>query len=118
MELWKSTGTAAGTVLVQDINPGSVSSGPRYLTNVNGTLFFSANDGVHGGEPWVLGPLPAAALAPATAAALPADFAFRTPAFARATADSDQTTGVVASGGAAGHCRHRGRVPHPLAVMG
>src|SRR5262245_59583602 len=43
IELWKSDGTANGTVLVADINPGS-SSEPRYLTNVNGTLFFVAND--------------------------------------------------------------------------
>src|SRR6516164_3533609 len=38
-ELWKSDGTAAGTVLIKDINPGSASSGPAFLTNVNGTLF-------------------------------------------------------------------------------
>ncbi len=44
-ELWKSNGTAAGTVLVKDIDPGSRGSYPRYLTNVNGTLFFVANDG-------------------------------------------------------------------------
>ena len=43
---------AAGTVLVADINPGTGSSYPRYLTNVNGTLFFSANDGTHGYELW------------------------------------------------------------------
>src|SRR5204863_9204611 len=41
-ELWKSDGTAAGTVLVKDINPGSGGSGPDGLTNVNGTLFFRA----------------------------------------------------------------------------
>ena len=51
-ELWKSDGTAAGTVLVKDINPGSAGFTPRYLTNVNGTLFFSANDGTHGVELW------------------------------------------------------------------
>ena len=45
-ELWKSDGTAAGTVLVKDIYPGTSGSYPtRYLTNVNGTLFFAANDG-------------------------------------------------------------------------
>src|SRR5437868_3881365 len=44
-ELWKSDGTAAGTVLVADINPGSAGSSPTNLTNVNGTLFFTANDG-------------------------------------------------------------------------
>ena len=51
-ELWKSNGTAAGTVLVADIDPGSGSSNPTDLTNVNGTLFFAANDGVHGNELW------------------------------------------------------------------
>src|SRR5439155_1715482 len=51
-ELWKSDGTATGTVLVKDINKGQSSSYPRDLTNLNGTLFFSANDGTHGGELW------------------------------------------------------------------
>ena len=58
-ELWKSDGTAAGTVLVKDINPGSPAIRrlqpqlvPRNLTNVNGTLFFTANDGTHGDELW------------------------------------------------------------------
>jgi ELWxxDGT repeat protein len=51
-ELWKSNGTAAGTVLVKDINPGSASSGARYLTNLNGTLFFTATNGVTGLELW------------------------------------------------------------------
>jgi ELWxxDGT repeat protein len=65
-ELWKSDGTEAGTVLVKDINPlttcdwmgspgsGSLpcSSSPSSLTNVNGTLFFSADDGSSGEELW------------------------------------------------------------------
>ena len=99
-ELWKSDGTAAGTVLVKDINPApatatrepdqrqrhavlhgrrrhvrqravedrrhrrrhrarsrtstpaSRAATPRNLTNVNGTLFFTANDGTHGSELW------------------------------------------------------------------
>jgi ELWxxDGT repeat protein len=51
-ELWGSNGTAAGTQLVADINPGSGGSYPANLTNVNGTLFFSANDGSHGPELW------------------------------------------------------------------
>ncbi len=50
-ELWKSDGTAGGTVIVKDIWPGS-SSQPRGLTNVNGTLYFFANDGIHGRELW------------------------------------------------------------------
>ena len=44
-ELWRSDGTEAGTVLVKDLNPGSGSGSPDYLTLVNGTLFFSASDG-------------------------------------------------------------------------
>src|SRR2546425_8174835 len=71
-ELWKSDGTTAGTVLVKDIYTGSStfnynghyyghfhqhykilnSSRPDNLTNVNGTLFFVADDGMHGRELW------------------------------------------------------------------
>jgi ELWxxDGT repeat protein len=50
-ELWKSNGTAAGTVMVKEIAP-AIYDGPEALTNVNGTLFFAANDGVHGWELW------------------------------------------------------------------
>ena len=39
-----------GTQLVKDIRPGSQSSFPFDLTNVGGTLFFVADDGVHNGE--------------------------------------------------------------------
>jgi ELWxxDGT repeat protein len=52
IELWKSDGTTAGTVLVKDINPGSSDSSPASLTNFNGTLYFRANDGVNGYELW------------------------------------------------------------------
>ena len=45
-ELWRSDGTAAGTVLVKDIRPGSGGSGPSNLTNVNGVLYFVADNGV------------------------------------------------------------------------
>lgn len=51
-ELWKSDGTAAGTVLVKDIQPGSPGSGPSYLTAVGSTLYFQADDGVNGKELW------------------------------------------------------------------
>lgn len=51
-ELWKTDGTADGTILVKDILPGSYGSNPANLTNFNGTLFFSADDGVHGYELW------------------------------------------------------------------
>ena len=37
--------------MVSDINPGH-GGNPTDLTNVNGLLFFSANDGVHGYELW------------------------------------------------------------------
>ena len=51
-ELWKSDGTEAGTVLVRDIRAGEDGSYPSNLTNVNGTLYFTADDGVHGKELW------------------------------------------------------------------
>ncbi len=52
MELWKSDGTSAGTIMVKDINPGPANSGIGYLTNVNNVLFFVANDGINGSELW------------------------------------------------------------------
>jgi ELWxxDGT repeat protein len=51
-ELWKTDGTSAGTSMVRDIRPGSESSGIKFLTNVNGTLFFGATDGANGYELW------------------------------------------------------------------
>lgn len=55
-ELWRSNGTAVGTVLVKDIRPGSGGSDLSYLTNVNGVLYFGADNGVHGEELWRLVP--------------------------------------------------------------
>jgi ELWxxDGT repeat protein len=54
-ELWKSDGTAAGTVLVKDINPGSADAfdnGHFAQGVLDGTLYFTATDGVHGFELW------------------------------------------------------------------
>jgi ELWxxDGT repeat protein len=60
-ELWKTDGTAAGTVLVKDIYPGTgngVGLGPnneepvRSLVNVNGVLFFRASNGVGRSSLW------------------------------------------------------------------
>ena len=51
-ELWKTDGTAMGTMLVKDINPGSGGSNPSNLTNVNGTLFSTADNGATGSELW------------------------------------------------------------------
>ncbi|QGJ70727.1 Hypothetical protein PBC10988_24250 [Planctomycetales bacterium 10988] len=55
IELWQSDGTSAGTMLLDDINPGAGGSYPILLTNVNDTLFFRANDGINGTELFVLG---------------------------------------------------------------
>src|SRR5690606_28882163 len=52
MELWKSNGTADGTLMIKDIKPGSASSSIGYLTHVNHKLFFVANDGENGNELW------------------------------------------------------------------
>jgi ELWxxDGT repeat protein len=59
-ELWKSDGTESGTLRVKDIRPGSGSSlgylpsvqQSPFMTNVNGSLYFQANDGVTGYELW------------------------------------------------------------------
>ena len=62
-ELWKSDGTEGGTVLVKDIDQRPWlpqrgggrevgSSSPGSLTDVNGTLFFLAEDGVHRRSVW------------------------------------------------------------------
>jgi ELWxxDGT repeat protein len=56
-ELWESDGTKAGTRLVMDINPGGSDAFSAYgqvITSVNGSLYFSADDGIHGVEPWVI----------------------------------------------------------------
>jgi ELWxxDGT repeat protein len=44
-EPWVSDGTTAGTVLLKDVTGAGSPSGVSYLTNVNGTLFFSGNAG-------------------------------------------------------------------------
>jgi ELWxxDGT repeat protein len=55
-EVWVTDGTAAGTNLVRDIRSGidsqnqPLSSSPDHLTNLNGTLYFTADDGVRGRE--------------------------------------------------------------------
>ncbi|MBL7913520.1 MAG: T9SS type A sorting domain-containing protein [Bacteroidia bacterium] len=53
IELWKSDGTAAGTVLLKDIYPGNLNgSDPRDFVEVNGILYFTANTPAHGRELW------------------------------------------------------------------
>jgi ELWxxDGT repeat protein len=56
-ELWKSDGTAAGTVLVKDINPtgSSRSYSAGFYLNImpfHNVLYFAADDGVNGSELW------------------------------------------------------------------
>src|SRR5437867_6417160 len=41
-ELWRTDGTAAGTMLLKDINPGPDDSSPSRLTVVGGVFFFRA----------------------------------------------------------------------------
>jgi len=53
-ELWTSNGFVDGTTLVQDINPGSGASNPDNFEFIRGKLFFAADDGVRGREPWQL----------------------------------------------------------------
>jgi ELWxxDGT repeat protein len=52
IELWKSDGTADGTVMVANLAAGSASSTPTYLTPVGDLLYFFANDQTHGMELW------------------------------------------------------------------
>ena len=52
VELWTSDGTATGTVLVKDIFPGNYGSYPENLTEFNGNLFFTADNGINGDELW------------------------------------------------------------------
>ncbi len=69
-ELWVSDGTAKGTQLLADINPGidisygmdatagekyvfPANSSPRDFVEFNNRLYFSADDGEHGEELWV-----------------------------------------------------------------
>jgi ELWxxDGT repeat protein len=65
-ELWKSDGTLTGTVLISDVNTLSTCSGgedpgsgtdpcgsfPEPLAVVSETLYFVADDGIHGYELW------------------------------------------------------------------
>lgn len=52
LELWRTDGTAAGTVLVRDLAPGPVSGDPQGLVAAGGRLWFSALDPDHGRELW------------------------------------------------------------------
>ncbi|MFM7539638.1 MAG: ELWxxDGT repeat protein, partial [Planctomycetota bacterium] len=51
-ELWRTDGSASGTALVRDINPGAAGSNPRCLVAVGGTVYFVADNGTAGAELW------------------------------------------------------------------
>lgn len=51
VELWKTDGTEAGTMLVKDINPTG-SSNPTLLLKIGNVVYFQADDGVNGLELW------------------------------------------------------------------
>ena len=52
VELWRSDGTAAGTGLFLDINPGTAGSFPGNFAVVNNTLYFSATTAVGSSALW------------------------------------------------------------------
>lgn len=51
-ELWRTDGTAAGTVLVADLLPGPLGTAPRNFYAAGGVVYFSAGDIDHGRELW------------------------------------------------------------------
>jgi ELWxxDGT repeat protein len=52
IELWKSDGTAAGTVLVKDVNPGKDGGVGQNLTVIDGILYFGASSAAGKQELW------------------------------------------------------------------
>jgi len=53
-QLWRSDGTAAGTVMLTNVNPGPAGLAPAGIAPFSdATAMFSGNDGRHGREPWV-----------------------------------------------------------------
>jgi ELWxxDGT repeat protein len=57
-ELWRTDGTAAGTVRLTDINPGEangIRGNDAEFHLVGDRIVFAATDGVHGNELWSLG---------------------------------------------------------------
>jgi len=52
IELWKSNGTEAGTVMVRDIYMGPSNSSPSNFVVFGGVLYFSVTDGINGIELW------------------------------------------------------------------
>ena len=51
-QLWTSDGTTRGTVLLKDIRPGNYPERIGNMTELDGVLYFTADDGVYGNELW------------------------------------------------------------------
>lgn len=52
LELYRTDGTVAGTLLLKDINPGSEDGYSGAPVVAGNELFFSSDDGIHGRELW------------------------------------------------------------------
>jgi hypothetical protein len=49
-----SDGTASGTRALTEVTPGAAGSGPSGFIRSGWDVFFTADDGAHGGELWAL----------------------------------------------------------------
>lgn len=54
IELWHCLPTAAQAQIVKDVNTGSSSSSPYFLQSVGDSIFFFADDGLLGDEPYLI----------------------------------------------------------------
>jgi ELWxxDGT repeat protein len=78
-ELWRSDGTEAGTLLLEDLEPGLGGSSPEGLVGHGTRLFFSADTTGRGREPWthdgsIGGATPLDEIAPGPASSSPGLF--------------------------------------------
>lgn len=53
-EIWFTDGTPEGTRQLTDINPGPGNSDPQNFYYSEDAIYFSADDGTHGHEPWMI----------------------------------------------------------------
>jgi ELWxxDGT repeat protein len=84
IELWRTDGTAAGTVRHTDLNPGAGNALPEAPVLAGALQFFPANDGVSGVEPHVMRTLacgvPVGSGCPGTGGVIPQISVMGTPA--------------------------------------